>query len=211
MKFSIIILAEVFILFFLFQTFIIMPINKTEKQKYTLVREYKDFEIRFYPSATVATINSDAKTYRDLSGPGFRKLAGYIFGGNEANKKISMTSPVQMDINDSVSSMSFVMPSALTKERLPKPNDPNVHIKNTTDEYVAVIKFGGYATDEALKFYSEKLQNRLKENGITSFGNYRFLGYNPPFQFIGRRNEIIVSVKWSENATNSIPDFNKSN
>ena len=192
----IIILAVVILLTLLLQSFIIMPTNKTEKQKYSLVRKYKDFEIRFYPSATIATISSNAKTYRELSVPGFRKLAGYIFGGNESNTKISMTSPVQMDINDSVSTMSFVMPSAYKKENLPKPNDPNVHIKNTADEYVAVIRFGGYASDEDLKFYSDQLQNLLKENGITSFGNYRFLGYNPPYQFIGRRNEIIVSVEW---------------
>jgi len=175
-----------------------MSTNKTEEQKYSQVRQYEDFEIRFYPSATIATINSDAKTYRDLSGPGFQKLAGYIFGGNEANTKISMTTPVQMDINDSVSTMSFVMPSAYTIENLPKPNDPNVQIKITSDEYVAVIRFGGYASDNDLKFYSEKLQNLLKENGITSLGNYRFLGYNPPFQFMGRRNEIIVAIDWKE-------------
>ncbi len=199
MKMIIIILAVVFLLIVLLQSFVIMPTNKTEEQKHSIIRKYKDFEIRFYPSATIATINSNAKTYRDLSGPGFQKLAGYIFGGNEANKKISMTTPVQMDINDSVSTMSFVMPSAYKKENLPKPNDPDVQIKNTADEYVAVIRFGGYASDEDLKFYSEKLQNLLKENGITSFGNYRFLGYNPPFQFIGRRNEIIVSVRWGEN------------
>ena len=193
-----ILVVIILLLTILLQSFIIMPTNKTEEQKHSLVRNYKDFEIRFYPSATIATINSNAKTYRDLSGPGFQKLAGYIFGGNEANKKISMTTPVQMDINDSVSTMSFVMPSAYTKENLPKPNDPNVQIKNTSDEYVAVIRFGGYASDKDLKFYSRKLQNLLKENGITSFGNYRFLGYNPPFQCIGRRNEIIVAVDWKE-------------
>jgi hypothetical protein len=175
-----------------------MSTNKTEGQKHSLVRKYKDFEIRFYPSTTIATINSNAKTYKDLSGPGFQKLAGYIFGGNSANTKISMTSPVQMDITDSVSTMSFVMPSAFTKESLPKPNDPNILIKSTQDEYVAVIRFGGYASDKDLAFYSEKLQNLLKENGIVSSGNYRFLGYNPPFQFIGRRNEIIVTVEWKE-------------
>jgi hypothetical protein len=198
MKMLIMILAVVILLIVLFQSFMIMTINKTEEQKHSLVRKYKDFEIRFYPSATIAIINSSAKTYRDLSGPGFQKLAGYIFGGNEANTKISMTAPVQMDINDSVSTMSFVMPSAYTKENLPKPNDPNVHIKNTADEYVAVIRFGGYASDKDLKFYSKRLQDLLKENGITSLGNYRFLGYNPPFQFIGRRNEIIVAVDWKE-------------
>jgi hypothetical protein len=199
MKAFIIILAVAILLIVLFQSFNIMPINKIEEQKHSLIRKYKDFEIRFYPSATIAAIKSDAKTYRDLSGPGFQKLANYIFGGNEVNKKISMTTPVQMDINDSVSTMSFVMPSAYSKENLPKPNDPDVHIINTADEYVAVIKFGGYASDKDLKFYSEKLQNFLNENKITSFGNYRFLGYNPPYQFIGRRNEVIVSVEWREN------------
>jgi len=198
MKVYIIILAVVILLIVLFQYFIIMSTNKAEGQKYSVVHKYKDFEIRFYPSTTIATINSNAKTYKDLSGPGFQKLAGYIFGGNEANTKISMTSPVQMEITDSVSTMSFVMPSAYTKESLPKPNDPNILIKSTQDEYVAVIKFGGYASDKDLEFYSEKLQNLLKEYGILSSGNYRFLGYNPPFQFIGRRNEIIVAVEWKE-------------
>lgn len=199
MKLLIIILTVGILLIVLFQSFIIMPINKIEEQKFSVVRKYDDFEIRFYPSATIATINSNAKTYKDLSGPGFQKLAGYIFGGNETNTKISMTTPVQMDINDSVSTMSFVMPSEYSKENLPKPNDPGVQIINSKDEYVAVIRFGGYASDEDLKIYSEKLQNLLKENGITSFGNYRFLGYNPPFQFIGRKNEIIVTVEWGKN------------
>jgi hypothetical protein len=198
MKIIVIFVIVSIVIIVLFQSFIIMPINKTEEQKHSLVRKYKDFEIRFYPSATIATINSNAKTYRDLSGPGFQKLAGYIFGGNEGNTKISMTTPVQMAINDSVSTMSFVMPSAYTKENLPKPNDPNVQIHNTDSEYVAAIRFGGYASDQDLKFYSEKLQGLLKENGITSFGNYRFLGYNPPFQPVGRKNEIIVSVEWVE-------------
>jgi hypothetical protein len=198
MKMFIIILAVIILLTILLQSFIIMSTNKTEEQKYSIIQKYKDFEIRFYPSATIATINSNAKTYRDLTGPGFRKLAGYIFGGNETNTRISMTAPVQMDINDSASTMSFVMPSSYNESNLPKPNDPNVVIKSTADEYVAVIRFGGYASDKDLKFYSEKLQNLLKENGIRSFGNYRFLGYNPPYQFIGRRNEIIVAVDWKE-------------
>jgi hypothetical protein len=196
MKVIIIFVIATIVLIVLFQSFIIMPTNKTEEQKYSLLRKYKDFEIRFYPSATIATISSNAKTYRDLSGSGFRKLAGYIFGGNETNTRISMTAPVQMDINDSASTMSFVMPSSYNESNLPKPNDPNVVIKSTADEYVAVIRFGGYASDKDLKFYSEKLQNLLIENGIRSFGNYRFLGYNPPYQFIGRRNEIIVAVDW---------------
>ena len=181
----------------LFESFKNSP-EKTEQQKYSVVRDYKDFEIRFYPAATIATINSNAKTYKELSGPGFRKLASYIFGGNEANESIAMTAPVQMDINDSLSTMSFVMPSAYKVEDLPKPNDPNITIKNTADEYVAAIKFGGYASNEDLESYSEKLKNLLKENGIIAYGNYRYYGYNPPYQIIDRRNEIIVAVEWKK-------------
>ncbi|HEY5470103.1 MAG TPA: heme-binding protein, partial [Bacteroidales bacterium] len=77
MKMFIIILAVVILLIILLQSFTIMSTNKTEEQKYSIIQKYKDFEIRFYPSATIATISSNAKTYRELSGPGFRKLAGY--------------------------------------------------------------------------------------------------------------------------------------
>jgi hypothetical protein len=79
MKMFIIIIAVTVLLTLLFQSFIIMSTNKTEEQKYSIIKKYKDFEIRFYPSATFATIISKAKTYRDLSGPGFRKLAGYLW------------------------------------------------------------------------------------------------------------------------------------
>jgi hypothetical protein len=199
MKTIIIILIVAITVFLIFQSFLLMSANKTEEQKYTVVFQEKDFEIRFYPAATIATISSNAKTYKDLSGPGFRKLAGYIFGGNEEGKKIPMTSPVHMDVNDSASTMSFIMPSSLNDEDLPKPNDPDVIISKTKDEYVAIIRFSGFASDKDLNFYSEKLQNILNEKGIISYGHYRFLGYNPPFQFIGRRNEIIVSVEWEKN------------
>jgi hypothetical protein len=198
MKIIIIILIAAITVFLIFQSFMLMSVNKTEEQKYTVVYHEKDFEIRFYPATTLATVSSKAKTYKELSGPGFRKLAGYIFGGNETGKEISMTSPVHMDINDSASTMSFVMPSSMNEENLPKPNDPDVIIKKTKDEYVAVIRFSGFASDKDLKLYSEKLQNILKEKNINSYGHYRFLGYNPPFQLIGRRNEIIVSVEWNK-------------
>lgn len=197
-KMLFIIITSFIILIFLSQLFVLMSINKTEQQKYTIVKKYEDFEIRFYPSTTIATINSEAKTYRELASPGFRKLAGYIFGGNEANQNISMTAPVHMDINDSVSKMSFVMPSNYANKKLPKPNDPNVIIEKTHDEYVAVITFGGYASDKDIKLHSEMLRNLMKENNITSIGNYRFFGYNPPYQFVMRRNEIVAGVEWKE-------------
>jgi hypothetical protein len=130
-----------------------------------------------------------------VSRPGFRTLAGYIFGGNESETQISMTSPVHMNISGDRSSMSFVMPSTYNPDNLPKPDNSRVIIEKSKDEYVAVIKFSGYASDNTIKKQSEKLRKLLIENGIEFYGNFRYLGYNPPYQFINRRNEIIVSVR----------------
>ena len=196
MKILILIISTIFILFLILQSFTIMSTQKTELQKYSVVHSEEEFEIRFYPAATFATIKSEAKTYRELSGPGFRKLAGYIFGGNESETKISMTSPVQMDINDTISEMSFVMPSGYNSDNLPKPNDSQVIIHKTQDEYVAALRFSGFSSDNAILHHSEKLKALLDLKGIVYTGNFRFLGYNPPWQLVGRRNEIIVSVKW---------------
>ncbi len=85
--------------------------SSIEKQKFRSVQSEKDYEIRYYPSAMMATVYSSANSYKQISTPGFRTLAGFIFGGNESNTRIAMTAPVHMDINDSVSAMSFVMPS----------------------------------------------------------------------------------------------------
>lgn len=178
------------------QSLTTMAFAETEKQKYRVVSSEKEFEIRFYPSAILATVYSDARNYKELSTPGFRKLAGYIFGGNETDTKISMTSPVHMDMNSA--SMSFVMPSSFSEENLPKPDDPGVKIERTDDVYVAAIRFGGYASDKDISNYSEKLKTMLEEKGIRWYGNFRYLGYNPPFQPFGRKNEIIVNVEWKE-------------
>jgi len=184
-------------IFIFIQINTIMAANKTETQKYRVIKTEKDFEIRFYPPATLATITSTAKSYKELANPGFRKLANFIFGGNKSNKSISMTTPVHMDINDTISSMSFVMPSAYSKSDLPEPNDPNVIISTTSEDYVAAVRFSGYASDSDIKTYSAKLQSALNAQGIESVGNFRFLGYNAPYQFWGRKNEIIVSIRWN--------------
>lgn len=172
--------------------------STTEKQKNKLIHSEKEFEIRHYPSATLATVYSSVNQYKQISTPGFRTLAGYIFGGNTGNEKIAMTSPVHMDINDTLSSMSFVMPSKYEAKSLPTPNNSNIVLEKSPDEYVAALKFKGYASDIRIEQYSEKLKLLLEEKRISYKGNFRYLGYNPPYQFIGRRNEIIVTVNWNE-------------
>jgi hypothetical protein len=196
-KVPMIIIAVIASLFFIFQTYVVMSTNRSESQKYNVVRTEKDFEVRFYPSVTMATITSSVKSHKELGNSGFKKLANYIFGGNEGEKQIAMTTPVHMDVTDSLSSMSFVMPANYTKDNLPLPIDTSVKINSTSDEYVAAIKFEGFASEKDIKFYTEKLENALKEKAIPYYGHFRFLGYNPPYQLMGRKNEIIINVNWA--------------
>ena len=77
-------------------------------------------------------------------------------------------------------------------------HDAQIEIKQSTPEYVAVISFGGYASDEKIKEHYEQLAALLKERKIEEKGGYNFLGYNAPFQFIGRTNEVIIPIEWKE-------------
>ena len=194
MKIALIVIGIITVLLIVFQIYTTMATKKSETQLYKVIRKEKEFEIRFYPSATMAMITSSAKTYKELGSSGFTKLAGYIFGGNKDKKQIAMTSPVHMDIGDTISSMSFVMPSNYNKDNLPLPDNSNIAIKTTPDEYVAAITFDGFASQEAIKRHTDILESALKEKHLSYFGHFRYLGYNPPYQLFGRRNEIIVSV-----------------
>ncbi len=196
MKTFLIIVVIIIAIIVIIKTYIAMASTSSETQPYEVIRAEKDFEIRFYPSATMATISSKANTYKELGSSGFKKLAGYIFGGNSSEKQIAMTSPVHMEINDSGSTMSFVMPSNYNENNLPKPKNSEVVISTTNNEYVAAITFGGYASDTDIKQYSEKLEKALKMASISYHGHFRFLGYNAPFQFFNRKNEVIVGVNW---------------
>lgn len=183
-------------LFVLFQSYTSKLSVKTEKQKYTLILAEKQFEIRFYPEATFAVITSGASSYKALAGSGFRRLANYIFGGNDKKEQIAMTTPVRMNFNEQGGKMQFVMPEKYDLKGLPKPNDANVKIEQSKSEYVAVIQFSGYANDEKIELYRNKLAAILKNKGIKPIGEFSFLGYNPPFQFVGRKNEIIIPIDY---------------
>ena len=67
--------------------------------------------------------------------------------------------------------MSFVMPSAIAKTTLPKPNDQAITISQTAPEYVAAITFGGFASDNDILKYAEKLKQSLKAKGIETVGH----------------------------------------
>jgi hypothetical protein len=185
-------------IYFIFQSFVAGNAVKTEKQKYRTVLKDDALEIRYYPSATMATIYSSATNYKSVASSGFGKLARFIFGGNKENESIAMTAPVRMNMSEKGAEMSFVMPTKYNESNLPRPNDESIRIHQSAPQYVAVIAFGGYANDEKITTYKNKILQILAERKITVIGDYTFLGYNAPYQMIARTNEIAIPIEWKE-------------
>jgi hypothetical protein len=165
--------------------------SRTETQKYETIKTQGDFEIRFYPPALLASVDMGG-SYDETRNGSFRTLAGYIFGGNEEDMQISMTSPVRM--SESEGTMSFVMPSKFTRESLPNPKTQKIRIHESEPAYVAVVRFGGWASDDKIAAMKQKLAAWLKEQGVGHTGKFEYLGYNPPFQIANRRNEVLVEL-----------------
>lgn len=165
-----------------------------EKYPYKVVKNYGDFEIRAYEASLFTSVKLSSNTYKETSSKGFSILAGYIFGGNNKNEKIAMTSPVAMTIDDATT-MMFLVPKKYTKETLPKPNNDDIEFTEMPAKKVAAITFNGWANDDKIKDYKEKLRAVLDKNRIKYTANFYFLGYNAPFELLNRKNEVIVELE----------------
>ena len=177
-------------------TFLVMIFsfkNDIETPEYKIIETFGEVEIRHYPNMVVAKTNLNDKSFDKQGSSGFRTIANYIFGGNEKNEKIAMTAPVVMNMGDSAS-MYFVMPRKYKKNELPKPDSKNVEIVEETEKNLAVIKYGGYSNDQKIEKYRNLLQEELEKNHIKTIGNYMYMGYNAPWDFINRRNEVAIEV-----------------
>ncbi|MFA7273566.1 MAG: heme-binding protein [Crocinitomicaceae bacterium] len=181
-------------LFVLFQIYVVWSRSNIESYSYTVVKKYPDFEIRSYEASLFTSVKLGTSDYKKSSSKGFSILAGYIFGGNEQNEKISMTSPVSLSMDDSMT-MMFLVPKNLKKENLPKPNQSQIEFKEEPAKKLAAIRFGGWASDEKLAQYKQKLITALNAQGIQHKSNFSFLGYNAPFDLFFRRNEVVVGVE----------------
>jgi SOUL heme-binding protein len=169
-----------------------------ERRKYELVKEEDGFEIRYYPKAIAASVVTEPGSYMDNSSHSFRQLAGYIFGGNKMQKKVAMTAPVAIVREDNKNTMSFYMPSQYSIDELPEPSDSSVHLSIAKDGYFAAIKFGGFANNNRIEAKKQTLAQMLQDKHYNVIGKYTYLGYNAPWDIIGRENEIIVEVRYGE-------------
>lgn len=194
MKIVLILIGVVLIAFVVTQLFAYNSQRNIETYPYSINKKYNTFEIRSYEETLFTSVKLSTRGYENSSSKGFSILAGYIFGGNERNEKISMTSPVAMKLEDSMT-MMFMVPKELKKEMLPKPNQSLIEFKEEPAKTVAAISFSGWANDKKIEKYKQKLQSALDAKGIAYTERFYFLGYNAPYEFFNRKNEVVVELR----------------
>lgn len=193
MKITIISFVICIIVLILAQVYSTMSTTRTEQHKYQVLKSYSNVEIRKYEPAIFSSVMLGKNSYREISGKGFGILAGYIFGGNEKKENISMTSPVTMELGDSTK-MKFMVPKGYTMNSLPEPNDKRIIFEQQNEKIIAAIQFDGWADNDKIEYYTEQLKSSLAKENISHTNKFSYLGYNPPYEVINRRNEIIVEL-----------------
>ena len=169
--------------------------DKIEEPAYTIVaRLADDIEIRHYDALVRAVVELPDSQHTNQ---GFRRLAGFIFGGNETGQEIAMTAPVQETLFVDKPTMAFTMPSHLQLDDLPQPNDRGISIEPVAARTTAVIRFSGWATAGKVKKMAEKLNTALQQNNVPAQGTPMLAQYNPPWTLpFNRRNEVQLVVDW---------------
>jgi len=179
--------------------------------------------------AEVEYAGGDKKT-----GTPFRALAKYIgvFGEaeNEGSKAMAMTAPVAMGRNGGKDTaagtpMAMTAPVAMEKssssnnkkmkfflpaeydalEKIPKPTNDSVNIKEIPPQVGVVHRYSGSLTEDLHDEKARALSAQLREDGIDRMTeeyvlqHYQFWGYNPPFTLpMFRRNEVWLELTKDE-------------
>lgn len=193
MKIISIVLGVLLLIFIGIQLFAIKSQRNIETYPYKVTKTYDSFEIRDYEPTLFTSVKLSTKNYKESSNKGFSILAGYIFGDNDRNEKIAMTSPVAMTLEDPIT-MLFMVPKKFEKEKLPQPNQPQIVFKKEPAKTVAAISFNGWADDDKIEHYKKKLKFALEKEEIPYTNRFYFLGYNAPYEVFNRKNEVIVEL-----------------
>ena len=187
-----------------------------ETPTYTVVAERPKFEVRRYEPFSVCSVamnkprpaeaaNTDAKISNpQLAGAGsFGALAGYLFGKNQEETAMKMTTPVLSRGEGESRQMSFVLPSDYWKEdglkTAPTPMDGSgVMLERDEGGERAVVMFGGFAAKKNVEERTQQLLEGLsqdKEWQADTDATVSLAQYNDPFTPPWKRlNEVYIKA-----------------
>lgn len=165
-----------------------------ESAPYSVVRTDGKFEVRDYPALAVVETRM-AASGKDDDGS-FSRLFGYITGANEADQKISMTTPVFMSGSETNRAMAFVMPAGLASDQVPEPADDSVTRRELPAGRFAVLRYSGARKARMEISALERLEAWMKAEGLGAVSSPVYGYFDPPWTpaFL-RRNEVMLQVE----------------
>jgi len=187
----------------------------TAEPAFDVVAQVGAVEIRRYGPRIAAetVVEADEEAARNA---GFRRLAGYIFGGNKGGARIAMTAPVAQAPASAGTSIAmtapvaqaraaeggwvvrFFMPAEWTLATLPVPNDAAVRLVEVPGETMAVLRFSGDRGAAAVATQQATLLRTLDGSAWSVAGAPVSWFYDPPWTLPWlRRNEVAVPVESS--------------
>ena len=166
---------------------------------YTVVETSDQYEIREYPGYMVASTTMEGAEDLAMSGGGFNTLATYLFGGNDQDKAMAMTTPVT---TTSSGDMRFYLLDATDVSLVPQPlENDGVRLEEIPAARLAVRTFTGFVTDGEVARQKDTLLQNLDLDGVEldvahgAMVPHVIFQYNPPYTLpMVRRNEIAVPV-----------------
>jgi hypothetical protein len=182
----------------------------TSGPRYETISQDGGLEVRRYAPRVVARTRLEG-TDDESKNQGFRRLAGYIFGGNDGGPRIAMTTPVTTEPqptriamttpvetapSDGETYMAFTMPSEWTLAELPRPNDDGVELLEAPARLVAALSFRGRPSHADFEARQAELLRAVEAAGMRPAGPGYTAQYDPPWvlPFL-RRNEVLVPVE----------------
>jgi hypothetical protein len=184
----------------------------TPEPQFQVIGHVGAVEIRHYAPRIAAetTVEGSVSHARNQ---GFRRIAGYIFGGNRSRTKIAMTAPVAQSAGSGSEKIAmtapvgqsrsgpgawtirFYMPAGSTMETLPVPNNPQVHLVTVPAEDYAALRFSGAPDQSTVAAKQAQLLAALRSSVWTPVGEPSAWFYDPPWTIpFLRRNEAVVQV-----------------
>lgn len=185
------------------------PAQAVEEPLWTSVFQDGAFQVRDYaPNVVAETRVNGARG--DAINQGFRRLARYIFGGNEPGQSIAMTAPVAQQPSgrqiamtapvaqtpaDGGWTVTFFMPPGSALQDMPRPLDAAVELREQPARRVAALRFNGLATRDNLERHEQDLRRRLEARGDIVIGPASYAFYDPPWTLPwARRNEVMLEL-----------------
>lgn len=172
----------------------------------------KCYEIRQYPTVIIAETDMQphettaSKNVTEVEaatamGQGFNTLAGYLFGKNESETEMKMTTPVMLSKGGSNESMSFIIGEYNSVDDVPKTLDDSVKLREEPGTVYAVVEFSGFVTVGEAKRQRDTLMKALEKDGVnvSEHGkeNYKCMIYNGPNTLPNlRRNELMIEIEY---------------